>query len=111
MKRILFVDDERSLLDGLQRMLRPQRHEWQMMFALGAEDALAMLAMTPFDVVVTDMRMPGIDGAALLQMIHDQYPDVVRIVLSGHFDVEAGMRAVPVAHQSVWQVPWRSKRR
>ena len=99
MKRILFVDDEPRLLQGLQRMLRPQRHEWDMLFANGGEEALAVMAQTAVDVVVTDMRMPGMDGASLLQQVHARFPGAMRIVLSGQFDVEAGLRAVPVAHQ------------
>ncbi|HEY3738336.1 MAG TPA: response regulator [Bryobacteraceae bacterium] len=99
MKKILFVDDEPNLLEALQRMLRPQRKEWEMLFALGGAAALEVLDKTPVDVVVTDMRMPGLDGAELLQLVHDRFPNVLRIVLSGHFEVEAGLRAVPVAHQ------------
>jgi len=99
MKRILFVDDETKVLDGLQRSLRSQRSEWQMLFAGGAEAAVDLLAKQPVDVIVTDMQMPGMDGAALLQHVHTHYPNVMRIILSGHFDLEAGMRAVPVAHQ------------
>jgi CheY-like chemotaxis protein len=59
MKRILFVDDEISILDGLKRMLRPMRTEWEMSFAPGGESALELLASSPIDVIVTDMRMPG----------------------------------------------------
>jgi HD-like signal output (HDOD) protein len=99
MKRILFVDDEPNLLEGLQRMLRPQRREWEMTFVKGAEEALRVLERTAIDVVVTDMLMPGMDGARLLQQVHDRFPGVLRIVLSGHFDAESGLRAAPVAHQ------------
>jgi len=99
MKRILFVDDEPKLLEGLQRMLRPERRQWDMMFAAGGEEALAVMEKTPVDVVVTDMRMPGMDGASLLQAVNKRYPGVMRIVLSGHFNAESGLRAVPVAHQ------------
>jgi HD-like signal output (HDOD) protein len=99
MKRILFVDDEPSLLEGLRRMLRPQRARWEMMFASGGEDALRMLEDSAFDVVVTDMRMPGMDGAQLLERVRDRFPCVVRIVLSGYCDTASTLRAVPVAHQ------------
>lgn len=99
MKRILFVDDEPQLLDGLRRMLRDQRAAWEMAFAPGGREALALLQRAPFDVVVSDMRMPGMDGATLLASVKEQFPAVVRIVLSGHTDPEAALRAVPVAHQ------------
>jgi HD-like signal output (HDOD) protein len=99
MKRILFVDDEPCLLDGLKRMLRPQRKEWDTAFANGGEQALAMLAAVPFDVIVTDMRMPVMDGAQLLERVQKRFPGVIRIILSGQFEMDAALRAAPVAHQ------------
>ena len=66
MTRILFVDDQQQVLDSLRDALRPQRHEWEMLFASSGADALAELERAPCDVVVSDMRMPGMDGAALL---------------------------------------------
>ena len=99
MKRILFVDDEPRVLDGLGRMLRPQRKLWEMSFANSGEEALAMLAVKPFDVIVTDMRMPSMDGAKLLEHVQERFPNVIRIVLSGYFEKEAALRAAPVAHQ------------
>jgi len=70
-----------------------------MHFALSGHEALEVLANEPFDVIVTDMRMPKMDGAALLKLVKQQYPDVIRIVLSGHAELEAAVRAVPVSHQ------------
>lgn len=99
MRRILFVDDEPNVLHGLQRMLRSQRNEWEMSFAQGGEAALAVMAAAPFDVIVSDMRMSGMDGAALLAEVRERFPDVIRIILSGHADRNAAFRAVPVAHQ------------
>jgi HD-like signal output (HDOD) protein/CheY-like chemotaxis protein len=80
-------------------MLLPQRHEWEMAFAPGGEAALAMLEALPFDVIVSDMRMPGMDGATLLCRAREQYPQMVRIVLSGHTELSTALRVVPVAHQ------------
>jgi putative nucleotidyltransferase with HDIG domain len=99
MKRILFVDDEVSILDGLKRMLRPMRTEWEMAFAPGGEAALSLLEAAPFNVIVTDMRMPGMDGAALLEIVREKYPSMLRIILSGYTELQASLRAVPVAHQ------------
>jgi putative nucleotidyltransferase with HDIG domain len=99
MKRILFVDDEVSILDGLKRMLRPMRSEWAMSFAAGGEEALSILEAAPFEVIVTDMRMPGMDGAALLDIVREKHPGTLRIVLSGYTELQASLRAVPVAHQ------------
>ncbi|HEU4771446.1 MAG TPA: response regulator, partial [Candidatus Udaeobacter sp.] len=92
MKRILFVDDEPKILEGLQRMLRPQRNEWEMAFAPGGEAALAMLAAENFDVIVSDMRMPGVDGAALLETVRANYPGMLRVILSGYTELEASYR-------------------
>jgi HD-like signal output (HDOD) protein/ActR/RegA family two-component response regulator len=99
MRRVLFVDDEPRILEGLRRMLRSQRNEWDMAFAPGGEAALAIMEATPFDVIVSDMRMPEMDGAALLTQVRNLYPQVVRIVLSGHTELSTALRVVPVAHQ------------
>jgi len=97
--RILFVDDEPLLLSGLQRSLRPLRKEWEAAFAEGVEEALAMLAHEPFEVIVTDMRMPGMDGAALLNEVMRLYPDMLRLVLSGQSDLESVVKSAGVTHQ------------
>jgi HD-like signal output (HDOD) protein/ActR/RegA family two-component response regulator len=99
MRRVLFVDDEPRILEALRRMLRAQRNDWEMAFAPGGEAALALMAASPFDVIVSDMRMPGMDGATLLTRVRDLYPQVVRIVLSGHTELSTALRVVSVAHQ------------
>ncbi len=99
MKRILFVDDESNILDGIRRMLHGDRKRWQMDFAVGGEAALQKCEAGQFDVVVSDMRMPGMDGATLLGHIRDRYPNTVRIVLSGYAEVALAMRVVQVAHR------------
>ncbi|HET6976505.1 MAG TPA: response regulator [Pyrinomonadaceae bacterium] len=99
LKRVLFVDDEQNVLDGLQRMLRPLRRQWDMSFALDGPTALQLLSERPFDVIVTDMRMPGMDGAQLLSEIKRLYPRTARIILSGHSDHEMIMKSVSAAHQ------------
>lgn len=99
MKRVLFVDDEPRILEGLQRMLRPQRSVWEMNFATSGEEALTLMDAAPYDIVVTDMKMPRMDGAMLLEIVRAKYPMSLRIVLSGYTELEASYRAVPVAHQ------------
>ena len=98
-KRILFVDDEPSILAGLQNVLFKDRKRWDMVFALGSHVALCELHKAPFDVVVSDMRMPDIDGATLLNVIKDESPATVRIMLSGQVNQEAISRALPALHQ------------
>lgn len=99
MKRILFVDDEPLILAGLQNLLRKHRKVWEMVFVDSGEKALVKLAESPFDVIVSDMRMPGMDGATLLKKVQEKYPNIVRIVLSGHAELETALRSVSVAHQ------------
>ena len=97
--RILFVDDERHLLDGLKRSLRSQRNVWEVSFADSGEEAVRLTEEQHFDVVVTDMRMPGMNGAELLARLSENYPDMIRLILSGHSDEALILKAVPYAHQ------------
>jgi HD-like signal output (HDOD) protein len=98
-KRILFVDDESKVLDGIRRILYAERSRWDMQFAIGGEAALRACEAGSFDAVISDMQMPGMDGATLLGHIRDRYPDAARIILSGYSDVGLTTRAVPVAHR------------
>lgn len=98
-RRVLFVDDEPNILDGLRRMLRPLRNEWEMRFASSGPDALTQLTAQPADVLVTDMRMPGMDGDALLGEVRRLHPLTVRIVLTGQCTREAMLRLVRLAHR------------
>lgn len=98
MIRVLFVDDEPHILSGLQRMLRPLRHEWTMIFAEGVPAALEALDRGTFDVVVTDMRMPGMSGAQLLAEIGRRSPQVAGIVLSGQTDPEQARQLADTPH-------------
>ncbi|HQK91874.1 MAG TPA: response regulator [Armatimonadota bacterium] len=97
--RVLFVDDEPNVLQGLRRMLRPQRDEWDMDFSSSGAAALAAMRESPYDVIVCDMRMPGMDGAQVLAAVRDQFPGTTRIILSGQSDDESVMRTVGPAHQ------------
>ena len=99
MKRILFVDDESNVLDGLRRLLYPLRNEWSMTFVEGAERALAAMESEAFDVLVTDVCMPGMDGVHLLGRVRETYPQVVRIVLSGQSERDLTLKSAASAHQ------------
>lgn len=99
MNRILFVDDEVSILNGIRNALRRERHRWDMVFVTSAAAALDEMARAPFDLCISDMRMPVIDGADLLAQIKQRYPQTARIVLSGHSDRQAILRALPAANQ------------
>jgi HD-like signal output (HDOD) protein len=93
------VDDEPRVLDGLRRMLRGQRNRWEMSFAGGGAEALAVLGERHCDVVVSDFRMPEIDGAALLEKVRSMSPDTARIILSGQTSADNVMRVMTLAHQ------------
>lgn len=99
MKSVLFVDDDANVLAGLKRMLRPLRTEWTTEFVDCGEKALAYMAANPVDVIVTDMRMPGMDGVQLLEQVVIHHPSAVRIALSGHSDQEMLIKVAGLAHQ------------
>lgn len=96
---ILFVDDEPKVLRGIERMFFDRTDEWDMAFAQSGVEALDLLGRRDFDVVVSDMRMPEMDGAQLLHTVMQRYPHIVRIVLSGHSDRELVVRSVGETHQ------------
>lgn len=98
-KRILFVDDEAPILNGLRVRLHRLRTKWDMHFAESGAQAVEALERAHFNVVVTDMRMPVMDGAELLRAVRDRWPDVIRIVLSGYAELQQVVRLVPYAHQ------------
>ncbi len=97
--RVLFVDDEPNVLSGLRRVLHGMRADWEMVFAGSGAEALETLSRSTFHVVVSDMRMPGMDGAQLLNEVLRRHPHIVRIVLSGYSDKELIMRSVGATHQ------------
>ncbi len=91
-ERILCVDDEAHVLSGLRRTLRGR---FELVLAEGAKHALEVLAEEgPFAVVLADMRMPGMDGAQLLSKVRDEYPETVRMMLTGNADLLTAIRAV-----------------
>lgn len=100
MKRtVLFVDDEEMVLQGLQRSMRAMRNDWDMTFVDSGAKALAFLEKTPADVIVSDMRMPGMNGAQLFAEVARRFPKSVRLILSGHADQELILQCVGSTHQ------------
>jgi len=97
--KVLFVDDEQSVLDGLRHTLFRHRKKWDIEYATSGVEALALCAERSFDVVVSDMRMPRMNGAELLAEIQKGCPDAMRLILSGQADPSALQKAIPVAHQ------------
>jgi YesN/AraC family two-component response regulator len=99
MNRVLLVDDEPNVVQGLTRMMRSVRDEYETRYALSGSEALRVMAEWPADVVVSDMRMPGMNGVELLNRVAAEYPEAVRLILSGHTDREVIMQSAVVAHQ------------
>ncbi len=89
---VLLVDDEPSVLSALRRLFRTQGYRIEQ--CTSGADALALLHGTPVDLVVSDMRMPGMDGAAFLAQVRSQHPSVVRILLTGYADIAATIAAI-----------------
>jgi HD-like signal output (HDOD) protein len=100
-KSILFVDDERDLLDGLRARLYKHRHDWHMQFAVSGDEALAILERGPIDLIVSDVRMPGMDGGQLLSLVKTRWPTTMRIIVSGYSDPAQAARLSSLAHQYV----------
>jgi putative nucleotidyltransferase with HDIG domain len=99
MKRLLLVDDEQPALDGLRSRLHRMSGKWVVEGVSSGEGAVEQMRRQPYDVIVTDMRMPGMDGAQLLQTVSERWPQTIRIVLSGYADLQQIARLVPFAHQ------------
>ena len=89
---VLCVDDEPSILSALKRVLRAE--DCKVLQAGSGQDALALLAQEAVDVVVSDMRMPGMDGAALLAQVRARWPATARILLTGYADMNATIAAI-----------------
>ena len=97
--RVLFCDDEPRILSGLRRQLRTQSATWHMRFAESGREAIRLLEEAPADVVVADMRMPGMDGGTFLKIVRDRWPETVRFVLSGQTDQGSLLEHVGAIHQ------------
>ena len=97
--KILFVDDEPAMIRVLKMGMRSMAGEWDMQFAEGGEAALQLVKEQHFDVIVTDMRMAGINGAQLLNHVLRHNPQTVRIILSGYADLSEIVSCVGLTHQ------------
>ncbi len=95
---ILFVDDDTKVLQAFERMCYPLRTEWEMVFVDHASKALTLLGQGPCDVIVSDMRMPDIDGAELLARVQRNYPSTARIALTGYAYLDSAVRAINEGH-------------
>lgn len=98
-RRILFVDDQQAILDGLKRVLRKMSDQWDMEFVSSGAEALTRMEQHPFDLIVTDMIMSKMNGVELLREVRRRFPKTVRFVLSGHSDRELILQSTGFAHR------------
>ena len=89
---VLCVDDEPAILSSLRRLLRPKGYK--VLMAEGGQAGLELLANEPVDLVVSDMRMPEMDGAQFLEQVRLRWPEVIRILLTGYADVSSTIAAI-----------------
>ena len=100
-QRILFVDDEAMLLEMYRLVFESDQDRWDIQFAPGAMEALEMMEQQPFDVIVSDMRMPGMSGADLFQEVMKKYPKSSRLIMSGYADQEQIAKCIGATHQFI----------
>lgn len=98
-KRIIFVDSDRAVLDGLEQILRPLKEEWEMEFVQDPNEVLARMAERPFDAIVTELRLQGMNGLDLLGQVWKEYPSTIRLVLSDESDMDTAVKTAAAAHQ------------
>lgn len=107
-KKILFVDDEILILKALRRLLEDT--EFSVRTAENGAEALSMLAEENADLIVSDLKMTGMDGYELLRIVREKYPSMIRVVLSGNFD--EGM-LLKIQHKSLARLyllkPWHNE--
>ncbi len=90
--KVLLVDDEPHVTEGLKRSLR--REPYEILCASSAEEGMRILARESIDVVISDEKMPGTSGAEFLSRVRKEYPDTIRMILSGQADLDAAIRAI-----------------
>jgi HD-like signal output (HDOD) protein len=100
-KSILFVDDEPNILSGLKRAFWPHRNSMEFNYLESGQAALEFMDTHVVDIIVSDMRMPRMDGATLLTTTQQRFPHVIRIMLTGQADEDSILRTVGVVHQFI----------
>jgi len=100
-RHILFVDDEPNILSSLRRMLFSMQNQWKMSFANSGKEALKILSEEAFDVIVSDLSMPEMNGFELLTEVKKSYPKIVRIAFSGQIDSDKKLHSLRPIHQYI----------
>ena len=100
-QRILFVDDDAHILEGLRRNLHVMQNEWDMEFAQSADEALHIMKQQPIDVIIADVKMPGMNGIELLKEVKKQSPNTIRFIFTGFSDQEIILQAIGPTDQFI----------
>lgn len=98
---ILFVDDDKNLIDGLARLLTIERSDIDFDTASSGEDALKILETKKYDVIVSDQKMSGITGLTLLSIARDKFPEMKRVMLSAQVNENIFQEAEGLAHKYI----------
>ena len=108
MRKILLVDDEPNLLEAIWRMIQIEESEWDVSFALSADEALDKTAETDFDVIVSDVKMPIKSGLDLVRALRklDKTKDIPIIILTGSTEVELRQQALELGASKVINKPF-----
>lgn len=99
--KVLFVDDSPSVIDMLKRMVHSQNGDWHVRYAIGGIEAVGLLDIEQFDVIVTDLQMPEIDGVKLLKYVQKSFPELIRIIFSASLTKEAVRKVAPFTHRFI----------
>lgn len=89
---VLLVDDEQNILSSLRRLFRPEGY--RILLAGNGQEGLDVLTQEPVDLVISDMRMPVMDGAQFLEQVAMRWPGTMRILLTGHADITSAIAAI-----------------
>ncbi len=99
--QILFVDDEKGILDSIKVVLRKYRKIWEVLLASSMEEALEIVESNNIDILISDFRMPGKSGLDLLELIRKDHPNIIRIILTGQIETEQTIRSISTAQQFI----------
>jgi len=102
-KTVLFVDDERYILTGLRRLLYPLQEDWEMLFVESGAEALQVMQNKKVSVLITDMRMPSMNGFQLLQTVQKNNPEIIRVMLTGQADKSIYSEVMTLCHYFFWK--------
>ncbi len=99
--KILFVDENQEQLAGLKKLLTDDNDRWECHFSTSGSEVLDLLAQHTFNVIVTDIVMPILSGNALLSLVREHHPEIIRIIFSDCTDQRTIVRAAQMAHRYI----------